>query len=86
MLIDTHCHLASPGFEDTATADLVARALEADVTELITIGCDLEDSATNIELAETHDPVFATVGIHPTSAHEIDSSNDAWLEQIEACR
>jgi TatD DNase family protein len=84
MLIDTHCHLASPGFEDTTTADLVARALEADVAELITIGCDLEDSATNIELAEAHNPVFATVGIHPTSAHEIDSSNAAWLEQIEA--
>ena len=83
MLIDTHCHLASPGFEDTSTGDLVARALAADVTELITIGCDLEDSATNIELTEAHDPVFATVGIHPTSAHEIDSSNSHWLDQLE---
>ncbi len=83
MLVDTHCHLASHGFDDISTADLVARAHEAGVTELITIGTDLVDSAKNIELAETHDSVFATVGIHPTSAHEVDPSNDEWLDQIE---
>lgn len=84
MLIDTHCHLASHGFDDTSTADLVARAHQAGVTEMITIGTDLVDSAKNIELAETYDSVFATVGIHPTSAHEVDASNDEWLEQLEA--
>ena len=84
MLIDSHCHLASPGFEDTPVADLVSRAADAGVTQLITIGTDLEDSARNIELAEAHDAVFATVGTHPTCAHEIDSSNGAWLEAIES--
>jgi len=84
MLIDTHCHLASHGFDDTSTADLVARAHEAGVTELITIGTDLVDSARNIHLAESYDSVFATVGIHPTSAHEVDASNDKWLQKLEA--
>jgi len=83
MLVDTHCHLASHGFDDTSTADLVARAHEAGVTELISIGTDLEDSSKNIELTEAFDSVFASVGIHPTSAHEVEVSKDDWLDQIE---
>ena len=70
MLIDTHCHLAFPQFAD-GLDDLVSSAAEAGVSKLITIGTDLEDSRTNIELAERFPGVvFATVGIHPTTAEE----------------
>lgn len=82
MLIDTHCHLASPGLADTPTADLIERAEAAGVTRMITIGTDPEDCVKNIELAEQHEQVLATVGIHPTSAHEVDSSNGQWLETL----
>ncbi len=79
MLIDTHAHLASNQFSDDL-AEVITRATEAGVTRIISIGTDLEDSQRNIRIAEQFAPVYATVGIHPTSIHEITETK--WLEQI----
>jgi len=79
MLIDTHAHLASRQFSDDLP-DVIQRATEVGVTRIISIGTDLEDSRRNLEIADQFDTVFATVGVHPTSIHEI--TDDNWLEQI----
>ena len=79
MLIDTHAHLAANQFCDDLP-DVIQRALAADVTRIISIGTDLEDSQRNIEIAEQFDSVYAAVGIHPTSIHEITDEN--WRQQI----
>jgi TatD DNase family protein len=65
MLIDSHCHL------DYFTAELdsiLARAAEAGVGELVTIGTTFDQSQVIRALAETHDNVWCTVGVHPQSA------------------
>ena len=65
MLIDSHCHL------DYFTAELdsiLARAAEAGVGELVTIGTTFDQSQVIRALAEKHDPVWCTVGVHPQSA------------------
>src|SRR5690606_31525782 len=80
MLIDTHCHLASRSFEGE-WPELIERARRSGVTRLITIGTDLEDSRKCVQLAEMFPEVFAAVGVHPTSAHEIEDED--WLSQIE---
>ena len=80
MLIDTHAHLAGNQFIDDLS-EVIDRATEADVTRIISIGTDLEDSRRNIEIAEQFDSVYATVGIHPTSIHEV--TDDQWLQHIE---
>ena len=67
MLIDSHCHL------DYFTAELdgvLARAAEANVGELVTIGTTLDQSRTIRSLAEAHPNVWCTVGVHPQSAAE----------------
>ncbi|MCF6313992.1 MAG: TatD family hydrolase [Verrucomicrobiales bacterium] len=79
MLIDTHAHLASQQFSGDLP-EVVKNATEAGVTRIISIGTDLEDSQRNIEIAEQFDQVYATVGIHPTSVHEVES--DDWLSDI----
>ncbi|MFK5921946.1 MAG: TatD family hydrolase [Verrucomicrobiota bacterium] len=79
MLIDTHAHLASQQLCDDLPA-VIKRANAAGVTRIISIGTDLEDSQQNIKIAEQFDQVYATVGIHPTSVHEI--TQDDWLQQI----
>ena len=61
---DTHAHLDSPDFE----ADLpqvIERAQAAGITPIISIGTDLESSASAIKLAERFPSVFAAVGWHP---------------------
>ena len=79
MLIDTHAHLAGNQFSDDLS-DIIERAGDADVNRIISIGTDLDDSRRNIEIAEQFNSVYATVGIHPTSIHEIPDDN--WLQQI----
>lgn len=79
MLTDTHAHLASRQFSDDLP-NVIQRADEAGVTRIISIGTDLEDNRRNLEITDQFDNVFVTLGVHPTSVHEI-TDND-WLDQI----
>lgn len=68
-LIDSHCHLDDDKFADDREA-AVQRALEAGVERLVVIGTgdgppDLE---AGVRLADRHEPIWATVGIHPQHA------------------
>ncbi len=69
MLIDTHAHLDYPDFAADFD-DVLARATEAGVTRIITIGTSLASSRRAIELAEKHRNVFAVIGVHPTGAED----------------
>ena len=68
MLIDSHCHL------DYFTADelpaILARAAEAGVGEMVTIGTRLTQAPESRALAEANDAVWCTVGMHPHHAAE----------------
>jgi len=70
MLIDTHAHLDFPDFADDLEA-ILQRARDAGVERIITVGTTLESSARAVELATQYPIVYATVGIHPGSAHEV---------------
>lgn len=83
FLTDTHAHLASQKF----TGDLdsvLTRAGENDVFRIVSIACDLEDSRANIRLAERSTEIFASIGVHPLYAHEIEGGidNSSWTEEI----
>jgi TatD DNase family protein len=70
MLIDSHCHLDY--YTPSELPDVLARAREAGVGELVTIGTKLDQSRRIRDLAEGLDAVWCTVGIHPHSAGEQD--------------
>ena len=65
--LDSHCHL--PGAD---VAELIEEALAADVTSMITVGCDRASSIEALEVAGrvAGGPVVvhATVGLHPHEA------------------
>jgi TatD DNase family protein len=69
MLIDTHAHLDYPDFAQDLE-DVLARAREAGVTRVITIGTGLESSRRAVALAEKYSEVYAVVGLHPTNVLE----------------
>ena len=71
MLIDTHAHLDFPDFANDLE-DVLRRAEEADVKRVITIGTSLESSRRAIELAEKYPSVYATIGVHPSSAEQAE--------------
>ena len=69
-MIDTHAHLDA--LDDPAAA--VARAGEAGVTRIITIGTDPLSWAKTLPIVEEHGGVYGVAGFHP---HEAASDFDA---------
>jgi len=76
-VIDTHAHLDA--LDDTDAA--VARACEAGVTRILTVGTDVAGCRRALELAEQHDGVFAILGIHP---HEAGNATAADVDEVRA--
>ena len=68
-MIDTHCHLEMEQFKDDC-GEVIARAKEAGIEALITIGSDLEGCKGAIALSRKHDFIYAAVGIHPHDAKD----------------
>ncbi|NJN68057.1 MAG: TatD family hydrolase [Chloroflexaceae bacterium] len=77
-LIDTHTHLHCDHF-DHDRAEVLERAAAAGVARLVEVGYDLPSSRAALALAETHDPIFAVVGIQPNHAHEAPPD---WREEV----
>lgn len=71
MFIDTHAHLDFPEFKNEVH-QVLGRALQADVKRIINVGVDFESSKRSIDLARKYPEVYATVGIHPHSANDLD--------------
>ncbi len=68
MLIDSHCHLDY--YTPEEMPGVMQRAAEAGVHEMVTIGTTLAQASAAIALAEAHDNVWCTVGVHPHHAAE----------------
>jgi len=67
MLVDSHCHLDHPDFAGEEEAAL-RRAREAGVTSFLTIATTLAAFPGVRAIAERHEDVFCTVGVHPHDA------------------
>ncbi|MEW6447769.1 MAG: TatD family hydrolase [Bacillota bacterium] len=67
QLTDTHCHLDDERFE-ADRAKVIERARAAGVTQIITVGYDIDSSRRAIDLAGLLPGVFAVVGVHPHDA------------------
>lgn len=62
-IFDSHCHPQFPQYEKDRD-EVLGRAREAGI-RLICVGTDLETSKQGIELAQKHDGMWASVGLHP---------------------
>ncbi len=69
MLVDSHCHLDFPDFAPERD-EVVARARAAGVGTMLTIGTKLSAFPGVRAVAEAHDGVWCTVGVHPHEAAE----------------
>ena len=63
-MIDTHAHLDFPEF-DQDREEVISRFFENGGRAIVNIGVDLERSRKSIEIAEGHEGIFASVGLHP---------------------
>jgi len=63
-MIDTHAHLDFKDF-DQDREKVISRFFEMGGKAIVNVGVDLERSRKSVEIAQAHDGVFASVGLHP---------------------
>jgi TatD DNase family protein len=78
MLIDSHCHLNYASLGDDVPG-VLARARGAGVGGFLAISCRVSEWDDVIALADTHEGVWASVGIHPHEADEHPDTDAATL-------
>jgi len=81
MLTDTHAHLDFPDFA-ADFAGVLARAEEAGVRRIVTIGTSVESSRRAIAIAEQHPNIYAVIGVHPNAVDEADGNAIADLREL----
>ncbi|MEQ8664167.1 MAG: TatD family hydrolase [Rhodospirillales bacterium] len=78
MLIDSHCHLDFPDFGDDFD-EVLKRAREAGVGAMVTISTEIAKFPAVQAIAERHDNIFCSVGVHP---HEAENDPGTTLDQL----
>jgi TatD DNase family protein len=81
MVVDTHAHLDFPELGRDLSG-VLQRAERAGVVRIVTIGIDIESSRRAIALAQGHEQVYATVGLHPHGARPLDEAALAELKRL----
>jgi TatD DNase family protein len=69
MLVDSHCHLDFPDFAAERAA-VVARAVAAGVGRMVTISTRVRRFPQVLEIADSFEEVYCSVGTHPHNAAE----------------
>jgi TatD DNase family protein len=83
MFIDSHAHLEMPQF-DSDREQMLSRARGAGIGMVLAIGSGTGPGSLDcaIKLAEQHDGLRATIGIHPHEAKLAGESDFVGLEQL----
>lgn len=80
-MIDTHAHLDDDAFAGDRES-VLSRAWETGVQAVVSIGTGRDSSRDVVRMAEEHPKIFAVVGVHPTSALELDDATFDDLRQM----
>jgi TatD DNase family protein len=83
-LIDIGCNLAHDSF-DNDREDVLTRAREAGVVQMVVTGASNQGSRNALQLARQHPgELFATAGVHPHLASGFDDESEALLKQLSS--
>jgi TatD DNase family protein len=81
-MIDTHAHVHDRAFDDDRDA-MLARARDAGIEQIVTVGCDMNDSRRACVTAEDFH-LFCTIGIHPHEAKDAPADLPAAFDALRA--
>ena len=81
MLFDTHVHLNARQFKEDRE-EVIARAFEKGVGQMVVVGFDDETIPLAIEIAEQHETIYAAVGWHPVDAIYYKDEHLDMLEKL----
>ncbi|HRN96334.1 MAG TPA: TatD family hydrolase [Candidatus Levybacteria bacterium] len=78
-MVDSHCHLSFHKFE-VDVDEVIMRAKEAGIRAMINVGTQISSSKDAIALAEKHEGIYVSVGVHP---HHADKPENNWFGELE---
>ena len=81
MLVDTHCHLADPAFDQDRN-EVLGRAWDAGVGHIVVIGESRAAAERVLSLVARESRLSATVGIHPHDASGFDAGAAEWQRGV----
>lgn len=70
-MIDSHAHLTDKAFD--GDAGVLARAKEAGVNTVVTLGWNIDSSEKSRDYAEKNEGVLCSCGVHPSDCKEFDN-------------
>jgi TatD DNase family protein len=87
LLIDSHAHLDDPRFDADRDA-VLQRAWDAGVRKILTIGNGNgpDQMGCGIPIAQAHDWISTSVGIHPHDAAKVEDRHYSLMEDLSRTR
>ena len=79
-MFDSHCHLTDQAYSADLDA-VIAHAMDAGVTGIVTIASNADDAALASMLASSRQAIWCTAGIHP---HDAQTSDRDFARIVEA--
>lgn len=85
MYLDSHCHLNDEHFqEDGSREEAIRRAKEAGISLFLVIGWDVPSSKLAVEIAESHEGIYAAVGIHPENLDGVGEEDFKAIKELSS--
>jgi TatD DNase family protein len=81
VFIDSHAHLEMRDFDEDRE-EVIKRAREAGVAYIITVGTTLKDCEKAVDIANQYEAVYASIGIHPHDAIEVNNKTYDTLRNL----
>lgn len=80
MYIDTHCHLLDEKINDIE--NILIKARELNVQKFITCATDLNSSIDAVKFADSHDGVYASIGLYPEYAQQYNDQFESEIAKL----
>lgn len=83
MIFETHAHYDDSKFDEDRE-ELLKKVHDSGVSPIINVGASIESTKTTLELAKTHDYIYAAVGVHPSDISGLNEDSFEWLREQTA--
>jgi len=83
MFIDTHVHLNADQYDEDLQ-EVIDRALQANVNQMVVVGFDRKTIERAMKLAEEYEFIYVVIGWHPVDAIDCTEEDLQWIEELSA--
>ncbi|OPJ55066.1 TatD family hydrolase [Alkalithermobacter paradoxus] len=81
MLFDSHAHLDDERFDEDRD-EVIKRLVNEKIEYVLNAGADIPSSLRSIELSKKYDFIYASVGVHPHDAKDINEDTINLLREL----